>query len=125
MIVQGEHVARFVAGQLGITLAPPYTTLGIERDGEVIAGVILHCFEGPNIHATVAGKGWTRAFFRAFGDYVYRQLGCIRITFTTEQEPVARLAERLGGKREGLMRSQFGEGRDGILIGILRDEYRY
>lgn len=125
MIVQGEHVARFVAGKLGANICPPYTTLGIEKDGELIAGAIIHCFEGPNVHVTVAGKQWSRSFLKAIGEYVYNQLGCIRVTITTEQEHVARLAERLGGKREGVMRSQYGEGRDGIIVGILRDEYRY
>lgn len=125
MIVSGEPVARFVSERLGISLCPPYTAAGIERDGEIVAGCIFHCFEGPNVHATVAGKGWTREFLKAAGDYAFGQLGCLRVTFTTQDETVARLAERLGGKREGLLRDQFGEGRGGIVVGLLRSEYRY
>lgn len=56
---------------------------------------------------------------------MFGQLGCRRVTFTTESETVARYAERLGGKREGLLRDQFGEGRDGIVVGVLVSEYRY
>jgi RimJ/RimL family protein N-acetyltransferase len=56
---------------------------------------------------------------------VYDQLGCVRAQFTTEQESVARLAERLGGRREGVLRDKFGRGRDGIVIGVLEQEYRF
>lgn len=125
MIVAGEHVARFVSERLGFGLCPPYTTIGIERGGVIVAGCIFHCFEGVNVHVTVAGKGWTRAFLRAVGEYVYGQLGCHRMTFVTENPTVAALAERLGGKIEGRMRDQFGEGRDGLLIGVLKDEWKF
>lgn len=118
-------MARFISERLGIGITPPYTTLGIEQNGEIVAGCIFHCFEGPNVHVTAAGSGWTREFLRAAGSYVFEQLGCLRMTFTTESEMVARYAERLGGKREGLLRDQFGEGRDGIIVGVLRCEYRY
>lgn len=118
-------MARFVSQALGVSITPPYTTMGLERGGVLVGGVIFHCFEGANVHFTAAGKGWTRAFLEAVGDYVFRQLGCLRMTATTEQESVARLAQRLGGKVEGVMRDQFGEGRDGIVVGILRREWKY
>ncbi|WP_028711067.1 GNAT family N-acetyltransferase [Paracoccus pantotrophus] len=125
MIVTDERVGRFVAERTGSFICPPYTFLGIERGGEVIAGAVFNCFVGSSVEVTVAGKGWDRAFFRAVGDYVFRQMGCCRMGFTTEQETVARLAERLGGVREGVMRSYFGPGRDGIVIGVLADEYKF
>ena len=125
MIVTDERCARFVSEQLGFAITPPYTCLGIERDGEIVAGVIFHCFEGPNVHFTVAGKGWTPGFMRAVGDYVFGQLGCLRMTATTEREAVVKLACKLGGQVEGLMRDQFGEGRDGWVVGILRHEWKY
>lgn len=99
--------------------------MGLEKDGEIVAGVIFHCFEGANVHLTVAGHGWTRGFFREVGVYVFDTLKCERMTFTTENPSVARLGEKLGGQIEGLMRNQFGKGRDGYLIGVLKDEYRF
>lgn len=125
MIVAGEAPARFVSDHLGFGLCPPYAAMGIERDGEIAAGVIFHCFEGPNVHVTVAGKGWTRSFLEAVGDYVFGRLGCERMTVTTEHEAVSNLACRLGGEVEGRLRNQFGKGRDGIVIGILRDDWPY
>lgn len=125
MIVTDERVAWFVSAKLGFALTPPYTCMGIERDGEIIAGCIFHCFEGPNVHFTVAGKGWTPGFMKAVGEYVFGQLGCLRMTATTEHDYVVKLACKLGGQVEGRMRDQFGEGRDGWIVGVLKDEYRY
>lgn len=125
MIVTDERAARFIAERLGFAPCPPFSVMGIERDGEITGAVLFNQFEGAGVHVSAAGKGWTLPFMRALGDYVYRQLGCERMTLTTESEAVARYAERLGGKREGLLRSHFGAGMDGIVIGVLKDEYLY
>lgn len=125
MIATDERVARFVSERLSFNPCPPYTVMGVERDGEIVGGVLFNCFEGADVHVTAAGSGWTKGFLIAVGDYAFGQLGCERMTITTEHESVARLAGRLGGKREGLLRSHFGKGRDGIIIGVLCDEYLY
>lgn len=125
MIVADDRVARFVGERIGSVIYPPFTAIGIERDGEIIAGAVFNCFTGHDVEITVAGKGWTRGFFRAVASYVFDQLGCGRIQFTTESEDTARLAERLGGVREGILRDKFGPGRDGIVLGVLKGEYRF
>lgn len=125
MIVTDERVARFVSEKSGSRFCPPFTAMGIERDGEVIAGAIFNQFEGPNVHVSIAGGGWTRGFIDAVGKYVFDQLGCLRMTVTTEQEAVADYALRLGGQVEGRMADYFGEDRDAILIGILRCHWKF
>lgn len=125
MIVSGEEVARFVSERIGTALCPPYTAMGLQRGGEIVAGVIFNGFEGPNVHVTVAGEHWPRGFIRAVGEYVFGQLGCLRMTVTTEQESVAGYALRLGGVVEGRMADYYGEGRDAILLGILRARWPY
>lgn len=125
MIVTDDRVGRFVGERVGAIIFPPFTAMGIERGGEIIGGVVFNCFTGHDVEATVAGRGWSRGFFKAVGAYVFGQLRCVRMQFTTDQEPVARLAERLGGKREGVLRDKFGRGRDGIVIGVLEQEYRF
>jgi hypothetical protein len=125
LIVSGEPVGRFVSDEIGFGLCPPFTTMGIERDGKVVAGVIFSQFEGCDVHITVAGKGWTRGFLEQVGDYVFGQLGCIRATLITEQPHVVGLAIRLGGQVEGCMRDHFGEGRNGTIIGVLKRDYAY
>ena len=125
MIVSDERVARFVSQRLGASFCPPYVTMGIERDGEIVAGVLFNQFEGPNVHVTVAGSGWSLPFLRAVGVYVFDQLGCLRMTLTTEQDAVVRYALRLGGEVEGRMRDYYGEGRDGVIVGVLRKDWKF
>lgn len=125
MIVSDERVALFVSEQLDVALCPPFTAMGIERDGKVVAGVVFNHFEGCDVHVTIAGSGWTRSFLQAVGAYVFGQLECLRMTAITEQPLVEHLAHKLGGQTEGLLRNHFGYGRDGVLIGVLRDEWRY
>lgn len=123
MIVADERVALFVSERLKFGLCPPYTQMGIERDGEVIAGVVFNCFEGADVHVTIAGTGWTRGFIREVGNYVFGSLGCLRMTATTEQPEVAKLAVKLGGAIEGMMRNHFGPDRNAIIVGILREDW--
>lgn len=124
MIVTDIRVAQFVEKTIGQPIIPPFTCIGIERDGEVIAGVVFNGFTGPDIHMTVAGHGWNRALLRAVGEYAFGQLGCLRISAVTEQEKVVALAERIGGRVEGHMRNLFGEGRGGVMLGFLREEWK-
>lgn len=125
MIVADERVARFVADGLDFTLCPPYTAMGIERAGEIVAGVLFNCFEGADVHITTYGKGWTPSFMRAVGEYVYGTLGCARMTAVTESPEVVKLACKMGGLVEGCLRSHFGMGRDALIVGVLRNEYQY
>ncbi|MBO9580330.1 MAG: GNAT family N-acetyltransferase [Sphingobium sp.] len=125
MIVTDERVARFVSEKLGFGLCPPYSVVGIEVDGQIIGGVLLNFFEGADVHISVAGRGWGRDFLRRLGEYVFDQLGCLRATLITEQPAVISLGKKLGGEVEGCLRNHFGTGRDGTIIGILRENYRY
>ena len=123
MIVSDDRVARFVGERLGAAFVPPYTCMGIERAGKIVAGVIFNVFEGCDVHVTVAGSGWTRDFLSEVGHYVFTTLGKERMTAITERPEVVKFGERLGGKVEGLLRSHLGKGRDAFVIGILKDDY--
>lgn len=123
--VDDARVPRFVGAQVGSIIYPPFTCLGTERGGEIINGAVFNCFTGPACHVTIAGHGWTKGFLAEVGHYVFSTLRCERVTTITEQPKVVRIAERLGGEVEGLLRNQFGKGRDGFLLGILAADYRF
>lgn len=125
MIVTDERVARFVSDKIGHGFVPPYTCIGTERDGEIVNGVIFNCFEGADVHVSIAGRGWTRGLLADVGQYVFVVLRCERITIQTEQPSIVRIAERLGGQVEGLKRNHFGKGRDAYIVGILKEEYKF
>lgn len=123
MIVDDPRVPLFVSQQVGKGFVPPFTCMGIEKNGEIVAGALFNVFEGADVHVSIAGHGWTRSFCREVGRYVFGQLGCERMTALTEHTEVVRLAERLGGQVEGLLRNHFGKGRDAFVIGILKENY--
>lgn len=123
--VVGDKVAEFVARSLDKVFVPPYTTMGIEKDGEIIAGVIFNHYEGTDIHISIVGHGWTKGFLADVGDYVFKQLKCERFTAITGQPQIVCIAERLGGQVEGLMRNHFGPDKDGFIVGILKKDYRF
>lgn len=125
MIVTDDRVPVFVAQKCGIRVVPPYEAVGIERGGVIVAGVVFNHFTGADVHVTAAGHGWSKGFLADVGHYVFGQLNCERMTFVTEQPSVVRLAERLGGQVEGLMRNHFGKNHPGYVVGVLKDEYRW
>lgn len=123
MIVADQRVAVFVAKALQRPVHPPYTCMGIERNGEIVAGLVFNNWTGHDIHMTAAGRGWTKGFLVEVGEYVFGKLKCLRMTSVTEQPSVIKLAEKLGGSVEGMMTDHFGKGKPGYLIGILKDDY--
>ncbi len=124
-IVTDERVARFVADQVGSQAWPPFTCAGVERGGRIVAGVIFNCFTGPDVEITVASErgAMSRGFLRSCGRYVFETLRCQRASLTTESTEIVRFAQRLGGEIEGMKRNQFGPGRDGFIVGILKEDW--
>lgn len=124
-IVCDDDVARFVGERYGTIICPPFTAMGIERDGEIVGGVVFNNFTRNDVHISVAGEGFHRGFLRAVGRYVFDQLGCLRISIETEQDRVVDLAKRLGAQTEGRKRNHFGRGRHAIVLGILKEDWKF
>lgn len=124
MIVGDERVAVFVGEKCETKFFPPYTCLGIERDGQIIAGAVFNCFTGNDIAVTVAGGPFQLGFIRSVGRYVFEQLGCLRLSITTAHPKVIDIATRLGAQTEGRKRNHFGKGRDATILGILREDWK-
>lgn len=119
-------MSDFVGARVGTVIVPPYTAIGEARDGRVVAGVVFNCFTRTDIEATVATIAPpSRRLLRRCGAYVFGELGCCRITITTESGEVAALAKRLNAQTEGRKRNQYGPGRDGIVLGILREDWKF
>lgn len=124
-----DRIAAYVSRRTGITLAPgQWTALGILQDGIVQGGAVFTHFTGHDISVTMAAEHprvFTKEFLSLLGLYVYDQLGCSRVSITTEQPRVAKIAMRHGAEIEGLKRDQFGPGRDGILLGLLARDWMF
>lgn len=125
MIVTDERVARFVGERCGTIIYPPFTSMGIERDGQITAGVVFNSYTGNDIAVTVAGGPFGRSFISAVGKYVFGKIGCLRMSITTEQPKVIEIATRLGAQTEGCKQNHFGVGRNGVVLGILKENWKF
>lgn len=132
-----ERVAKWVASRIRDMNGPPerdYEALGVVKNGRLIGGVIyaeyreiasgehdirMHCAGDP---------GWlTKATLRTLFGYPFKQLECIRVTATVAKanHRARDLNERLGFKVEGCIKHGYGTNRDGILMGMLRENCRW
>ena len=127
MIVSDWRVAAFVETMIGKPIHAPFTAIGREHDGQIVAGAVFNGFQGFDMEITVAAKpgAMTRGLLRAWGEYVRDVAGCGRVSITTEQPFVKELALRLGGQVEGLKRHAFGPDRHAWHIGILKEEWKF
>jgi hypothetical protein len=126
-IVTDNRVALFVGQRNEQVVIPPFTAMGVERGGEIIAGAIFRNFIGPDCDVMVVGnlEAFTPGFVRSIGRYVFDQLGCCRLSMTTDQDRVIELAQRLGAKIEGVKRDGFGPGRNATLLGVLAADWKF
>lgn len=128
---QPERIMQFVAARVGEDCFRDYTALGLERDGELVAGVLFTNYTHASILMHVASDGsrhWiTPAFLGAVFRYPFIQLGCRRVTGLVRADNFAaqRFDEHLGFRREGMMREGTTDGCDLILYGMLKSECRF
>ena len=128
---QPERVMRFVADRVGERELFGYAAIGLERDGELVAGVLFEQHNGPNVMMHVASDGsrhWmTPAYMSACFRYPFLQLGVNRISglVRADNADAQRFDERLGFVREGIIRRGAADGVDLLLYGMLREECRY
>lgn len=105
--------------------------LGLEREGDLIAGVLYEGYTGHNIWMHVAaepGKRWlNKEFLRSCFIYPFVQLGCDRVSGWVEgsNEDAKRFDEHLGFKQEAVLRGAARDGGDVILYVMWRDECRF
>lgn len=122
------RVLEFVRKHVPLSLVENMTALGLERDGELIAGVIYEGFNGHNIwmHCAIPGR-LTREFIRACFHYPFVQLGCKRVSGYVEASnaKARRFDEHLGFKPEARLRGAASDGGDVILYAMTREGCRY
>lgn len=129
---QDARVLDFMAEHLSDCELPANSvTLGLETDGELVAGVAFENYTKTNIFMHVAaldGRNWlNRDFlFRVFA-YPFLQLNCPRVSglVRTDNVKAQRFDEHLGFVKEGVMRKGASDGTDFIIYGMLKEECRW
>lgn len=128
-----ERVGEWVAERIGIkeSWGEWFQALGLERDGELVAGVVYNFYSvGNDIAMHVASDGsrrWmTKSFLRAVFHYPFVKLGVRRVTgyVPASNEAAQTFDEHIGFVREGVMR-EAAHGEDVIVYGMLRSECKY
>jgi RimJ/RimL family protein N-acetyltransferase len=128
---QDERIIRWVGEKVDEDEFGKAVGIGLEEDGELIAGVVFNMYTGPSISmhvAAVPGRRWmTKEYlFRCFA-YPFLQLNCRRITGLVRADNFVaqKFDEHLGFRREGLLREACDDGTDMILYGMLKNECRF
>jgi RimJ/RimL family protein N-acetyltransferase len=118
--------------------AGEYVDLAIvdPADDHLLGGVILHSFDWRHLHTEVGF--WLTAAARGAGiaseatalcvEWAFTDLGMHRVEITTlpQFDRVLALAERLGFRREGVMRErnlERGRRLDVLMLAVLQDEW--
>lgn len=130
-----RKVFDFVTTQ--VPLQEPSTPIGIglEKDGEMVAGVVYSDWCGTNIWAHVAaipGRRWMtpsayKKFTHACFHYPFVYLGVNRMTGWVEANNLEarRFDEHLGFKQEAVLRGAARDGGDVIIYVMFREDCRY
>jgi len=124
------RIADFVIGKIGHgRKTDNFTAIGLESDGNVVAGVVYSDYNGNNVLAGIAGEGkhWlTREFRWYMFYYPFIQMGVERITVRVETNNLQsqRFVEKLGFELEFSMKraGRFG---DLLIYRMFREDCKY
>ncbi len=127
LVLDPDVVGPWVAEKSGCDYKPGDATIGWERNGELIAGVLYNDYNEANIqiHSRVDGYVPMEWYWTIF-DYPFKQLGVKRLTgivYCTNLK-AQKLNEHLGFQREAILRNYFPEA-DAIVYVMFKDDCRF
>lgn len=125
------RVLEFVRTVMPMNYVEHMKGLGLERDGELVAGVLYEGYNGQNVWmhvAAVPGGRWlNRDYLYYCFHYPFNELGVKRISGYVNASNTAarRLDEHLGFKPEAMLTGAAPDGGDVILYAMWRKDCRY
>lgn len=130
IISNPARVWAYVREQVPVPIVAGMKGLGLERDGELTAGVLYEGYNGVNVWMHVGitpGKKLTMEFIRYCFYYPFVELGCKRVSGYVEDsnEAAKRFDEHLGFTREAVLRGAAADGGDVILYVMRKEDCRY
>lgn len=131
LISSPSRVFEFVRRHTPLQAVAGMKGIGLEVDGELVAGVIYESFNGNNVWMHVAisdgGRHLTRSALRNCFDYPFNQMGVQRITGYVEASNTAarRFDEHLGFRQEAVLSGAASDGGDVIIYVMRREDCRY
>ena len=131
LVYSTARVWGFVNSLTPLNLVGGMTGIGLEKGGELVAGVVYEGFNGSNIWMHVGatpGKRWmTRQYLRACFAYPFIQCGVKRVSgyVNASNTAACRFDEHLGFKPEARLHGAAPDGGDVIVYAMKRSECRY
>lgn len=131
IISDPARVFAFCKERMPVSMVAGMKGLGLEEDGELIAGVLYEGYNRHNVWAHVAaepGKSWlNRDYLRYCFYYPFEELGCTRISGYVEASnaQARRFDEHLGFRQEAVLEGAASDGGDVILYVMRREDCRY
>lgn len=124
-----QKIADWVGERCGVEFYTVDSAIGIANDvGEMVGGYVFTGHDRNGIELSLAGRAVVyRGGWCAVIDYVFRQIGCVRLQSHTKRsnKPVLRmLADKktgLGWRFEGVARRYYGN-EDGMVYSLTVDD---
>jgi hypothetical protein len=127
-------LVAYMASKIGVTPAQmigavPFEVIGIHKGARPVGAVLYLNKRRHSIEMSWAGEpGWlTPGDVRRIWSYPFQQLGCLTVmgTINKENTKSRALAERMGCDLIGIVPHAFGEGVDGALYCMRRENCRW
>jgi len=131
IVVDTERVLGFVQERCFVPAAQNMIGIGLQEDGELLAGVLYDGFNGQNVWMHVAaasGRHWlNRAFLWYCFEYPFNIMKVKRISGWVEADNVEarRFDEHLGFTHETTLRGAGKNGVDVLIYVMWRDQCRF
>lgn len=126
-----DTVYAFVNARVPVIRCSGMQGIGLERHGELVAGVLYEGFNGHHIWmhvAALAGRRWmTRQYLYACFAYPFVQCGVRRVRGSVNASNVEaqRFDEHLGFTREAVLKGAASDGGDVIIYVMEKKDCRY
>lgn len=130
-LINDSRVTKFVAESVGSADFTSHTSIGVERDGEVIAGVIYENWNGKNVFMHVAarcGSRWlTKGFAKLVFGYAFSALGVSRITGVVPESNshALRFDSGMGFEHEATLKGAAPDGGDLLVLRMFKESCRW
>lgn len=127
---QDARVSAFVSQQIGVEEWSNCRSIGLEKNGELVAGIVYDYYTGTNIcmHIAAKGKRWmTKEFLWFMFYYPFVQLGVNRLTgiIPESNKESVRFAQGLhGAKLEARLKDAHPDG-DMLIFVMFKDDCKY
>jgi RimJ/RimL family protein N-acetyltransferase len=128
---QEDRLLPWAQERIGVSFRRDAYTLGLERDGQLVAVVVFDSFGETDcaIHISSDGsRAWmSKELLISAFSYPFVQLGLLRVTgfVPASNEAALRFDEHIGFVREGYHPKAGPKGSDLISLGLLRKDCRF